>query len=62
MKEVIKMTTIDYIHEQIKQIMEISSANNNYQYDTFKENKCYDGTSINNRKCHIINEIVIVKT
>jgi hypothetical protein len=56
------MTTIDYIHEQIKQIMEISSANNNYQYDPFKENKCYDGTSINNRKCHITNEIIIVKT
>ena len=26
------MTTIDYAREQIKQIMEISSANNNYQY------------------------------
>ena len=55
------MTTIDYIREQIKQSMEFSSANN-YQYNTFKENKCYDGTSINNRKCHIINEIILVKT
>jgi len=31
------MTTIDYAHKQIKQIMEISSTNNNYQYNTLKK-------------------------